>query len=80
MRRAIIAGYDRCSTMSTEANPRGLYPKVGEAYFADPDERGQRWIWAAGDGDVINPLGFQDLPDFPIAAENGPSVVGRVVP
>jgi hypothetical protein len=55
--RVIMAGHDRCSTT-------GRYEKVGEAFWGDPDERGGRWIWADG-GDVINPVGYQPLPEFP---------------
>lgn len=69
LRRVIMAGYYR---------EHGLQPKVGEAFWGDPDERGSRWIWKDG-GDVINPLGFQDFPDFPIAEKNTKYVVGREI-
>jgi hypothetical protein len=67
LRRVIIAGYYR---------ENGLQPKVGEAMWGNPDGRHSRWVWADG-GDVINPLGFQDFPDFPIAAENSVYVTGK---
>jgi hypothetical protein len=60
LRRVIMSGYTRDS---------GLLPHVGEAFYGNPDARGSRWIWAGG-GEVIEPLGFQDLPDFPIPAKN----------
>lgn len=63
LRRVIMAGYYREAGVKT--------PNVGEAYYGDPDERGSRWIWKGG-SDVIEPLGFQDLPDFPVEeAEDG---------
>ena len=68
LRRVIMAGYYRESGQS--------YAKVGEAYWGSPDGNMQRWIWSDG-GDVVNPLGFQDLPDFPIADENTIYTVGR---
>lgn len=67
LRRVIMAGYSRDGV---------IYPKVGEAFWGSPDGRACRWIWAGG-GDVINALGFMDLPDFPIKEENNHYVVGR---
>lgn len=71
LRRVVMAGYYRESGQT--------YPKVGEAHWGDPDERGSRWIWAGG-GDVVNPLGYQDFPDFPIAEKNDQYAVGRPLP
>lgn len=68
LRRAIIAGYYRESGE--------IYAKVGGAYWGSPDGRTSRWIWDDG-GDVINPIGYQDFPDFPIASQNANHVVGR---
>lgn len=70
LRRVIIAGYYRDSY--------GIEPKVGEASLGDPDGRGIRWIWASG-ADVINPLGFVELPDFPIMSKNNKYVSGHEV-
>jgi hypothetical protein len=61
LRRVLMAGYIRDC---------GIRPYVGS-----PDERHDRWIWREG-GDVINPLAFRDLPDFPIEAENSKYVCG----
>ena len=68
LRRVIMAGYNRDS--------HGIYPKVGEAFWGSPDGRASRWIWCDS-GDVINPLGFQDFPDFPIAEKNSRYVTGK---
>lgn len=69
-RRAILAGYYR--------EGGRLYPKVGEAFWGDNGERGSRWIWKGG-GDVVNPLGFQEMPDFPIPEQNTKYVVGHEI-
>lgn len=65
LRRVIMAGYTR-----------GGKPHVGEAFWGDPDERGRRWIWADA-GDVKNPLGFQNLPDFPIPEQSSKYTTGK---
>ena len=70
LRRVIMAGYYR--------DGGKVYANVGEAFWGDPDERGSRWIWRSG-SDVINPLGYQDFPDFPIVREHDQYVVGRPV-
>lgn len=68
LRRVIMAGYYYESGQK--------YPSVGEAYWGSPDGRAQRWIWRDG-GDVVDVLGYMDLPDFPIASKNDMYVVGR---
>jgi len=70
LRRVIMAGY-YCEMGQ-------IHAKVGEAVWGNPDGSGRRWIWEGG-SDVINPLGFQEMPDFPIARENNQYVVGRPV-
>ena len=65
LRRVIMAGYTS-----------GGEPRVGEAFWGSPDGRASRWIWEDG-GDVRNPLGFQDFPDFPIADKNSRYVTGK---
>lgn len=70
LRRVIMAGYYRDSY--------GTEPKVGEAFLGDPDGRGTRWIWESG-SEVINPLGFMELPNFPIASKNNKYVCGHEV-
>ena len=66
LRRVIMSGYMRDS---------GIHPHVGEAFYGSPDGCAPRWIWRDG-GEVINPLGFQDLPDFPIEKENSKYACG----
>lgn len=68
IRRVIMAGYYR--------EMGSLYPKVGEARWADPDGKGRRWIWASGT-DVINPLGFLNFPDFPIPITDARFATGK---
>lgn len=61
LRRVVMAGY------RYEAGAR--HSHVGEAFYGAPDGRAPRWIWSDG-GDVIDPLGFQDLPGFPIGKQD----------
>ncbi len=61
--------------MSGYMRDSGIHPHVGEAFYGSPDGRAPRWIWRDG-GEVINPLGFQDLPDFPIEKENSKYACG----
>ncbi len=68
LRRVIMAGY--------VYEGREKTAQVGEAFWGNPDGRATRWIWQSG-SDVVNPLGFQDLPDFVIPAENNCYSVGR---
>jgi len=68
LRRAIIAGY--FYEMGTK------WPKVGEAFWGSPEGNASRWIWVGG-GNVVNPMAYQDLPDFPIADQNDIYAVGR---
>lgn len=70
LRRVIMAGYYR--------DTHGIYPKVGEATLCNPDGSGTTWRWASGSV-VINPLGFMELPDFPIASNNSKYVCGHNV-
>ncbi len=67
LRRVIMAGYMKEDGKNTA--------HVGEAFYGCPDARSSRWIWRSG-GDVIDPLGFQDLPDFPIDKHNDKYVTG----
>jgi hypothetical protein len=66
-----MAGYYRESGQT--------YPKVGEAEWCQPDGCGPDWYWADG-SKVINPLSFQDFPDFPVSEENSRYAVGRPIP